>query len=54
MRPPCYDEVNKKDCPNRTADCARDCLKWKKYVEKREETYHARLLETRAYVRKIT
>lgn len=36
---PCYDAVNKIDCPRRAANCSVTCPEWKKYVEERNASY---------------
>lgn len=28
-----------RDCPNRKAECSKDCTKWAKYVESRTDRY---------------
>lgn len=36
---PCYDAINKIDCPRRSANCSVTCPEWKKYIEERNENY---------------
>ena len=40
MKQPC-----KRDCPDRSKDCASDCLKWKVYVAWRNKRYAERQKE---------
>lgn len=42
MRNPCYDPIEKIDCPDRRPGCAANCKRWKQYTEKREEMYRQR------------
>lgn len=42
---PCYDTVNKIDCPNRKVGCAASCARWKEYVVERDKVYKARYNE---------
>lgn len=42
---PCYDKVNKTDCPDRTVGCGISCKRWAEYVEKRDAEYNRRKLE---------
>ena len=55
MDNPCYDKQTKKDCPNRTSDCALTCPKWQNYLELRngkyEEQYKNRHLQSLAYIK---
>lgn len=37
MDNPCYDRLNKKDCPRRKAGCAVGCPDWDEYLKAREE-----------------
>lgn len=45
MENPCYDKVNKVDCPRRHGGCAVDCPEWKKYIEERDKVYMIRKYE---------
>lgn len=40
MKQPC-----KRDCPERSEDCATECIKWKIYVAWRNKKYQKRLEE---------
>lgn len=42
MRPPCFDEQTKTDCPDRKQGCAVNCEKWAKYLEARNAEYAER------------
>ena len=42
MKVPCYDDINRKDCPDRKAGCAVDCYKWAEYVRARDAEYKAK------------
>lgn len=44
MKQPC-----KRDCPDRSKDCAANCLKWKVYVAWRNKQYEARSKELEMY-----
>ena len=39
---PCYDSVNKKDCPHRSTNCRVSCPKWKEYEQQRDAEYERR------------
>ena len=45
MDNPCYDRVNKIDCPRRKGGCSVDCPDWAKYIEEREKMYKERAIE---------
>lgn len=42
--PPCYDSVNKQDCPDRRPGCHSRCKKWGKYQKHRDRDYGDRTL----------
>ena len=42
--PPCYDSVNKQDCPDRRPGCHSRCKKWGKYQKHRDRDYGDRAL----------
>lgn len=42
VHPPCYDRVNKKDCPERCENCHADCPRWAEYVKDRDKEYRRR------------
>lgn len=48
MKPlnPCYDPVNKRDCPHRSVNCRVSCPLWKEYEEKRDAEYERRRADT--------
>ena len=35
-----------KDCPDRTAECKRDCPRWAKYEAAKQEEYKERLIDS--------
>lgn len=39
VQPPCYDRLNKKDCPERCENCHADCERWANYVKERDKEY---------------
>lgn len=45
---PCYNRRTNTDCPDRKAGCSRECEKWQKYVNERNEMYEQRQAENRA------
>ena len=48
IKPPCYNEETKTDCPDRTYGCHERCEKWSKYEKLRNEEYRKRLMESEA------
>lgn len=48
MNSPCYDSINRIDCPDRKAGCAVNCPKWADYVKARDEEYAAKAAERAA------
>ena len=46
MKPPCFNEETRTDCPKRHAGCAVNCPDWAKYVEARDAEYERRKQET--------
>lgn len=40
--PPCYDSVNKQDCPDRRPGCHSKCKKWGMYEKNRNRDYQDR------------
>lgn len=42
MKPPCFDEKTKTDCPRRKPGCGATCEKWQEYMVEREKVYEAR------------
>lgn len=47
--PPCYDSVNKQDCPDRKTGCHSKCKKWQQYERNRNRDYHERLIDVDSY-----
>lgn len=47
--PPCYDSVNKQDCPDRRPGCHSKCKKWRQYERNRDRDYHERLIDVDMY-----
>lgn len=43
--PPCYDAMNKVDCPNRSANCHAACDLWRDYEIERDKAYEKRYIE---------
>lgn len=43
IEPPCYDRVNKIDCPNRAIDCRETCPRWKLYEEAKIIQYELKM-----------
>lgn len=42
MKPPCFDRVNKIDCPDRHGGCAATCPKWAAYERYKKKNYAER------------
>lgn len=49
MPSPCYNPELKEHCPDRSVGCAKTCIKWAKYVEKRNAIYEERKHKSAAY-----
>lgn len=49
FKSPCYDKSTEKDCKDRCCGCACDCIRWKKYIEKRDKVYKERLEIAKIY-----
>lgn len=47
--PPCYDSVNKQDCPDRRVGCHDKCKKWRQYEKNRDRDYRDRYLDVDMY-----
>ena len=43
---PCFDAKTKRDCKDRHAGCSVNCLKWKRYCEKRNTNYEISFYES--------
>lgn len=43
---PCFDELTRTDCPRRACGCQLTCKEWALYLEKRDELYKKREVET--------
>lgn len=48
--PPCYDILNKVDCPNRTQTCHRTCKLWRDYEIDRDKEYDKRNMAKVVYI----
>lgn len=42
IHPPCFDRLNKRDCPERSENCHNDCPRWAEYVKERDKGYQRR------------
>lgn len=49
-QPPCYDVVNKCDCPDRNPTCHSTCSKWADYVRERDADYVKRHAENQVTI----
>lgn len=56
MKPtvPCYDTLNRRDCPNRTVDCRKTCQDWKRYEKARNEDYNLRRIRDNNFTAGLT
>lgn len=39
VQSPCFDRLNKQDCPERSENCRNDCPRWAEYVKERDKEY---------------
>lgn len=42
VQSPCFDRLNKRDCPERGENCHNDCPRWAEYVKERDKEYQRR------------
>lgn len=42
VQSPCFDRLNKRDCPERSENCHNDCPRWAEYVKERDKEYQRR------------
>ena len=42
VQSPCFDRLNKIDCPERSENCHNDCPRWAEYVKDRDKEYQRR------------
>ena len=45
MKPPCFNEETRTDCPKRCAGCAVNCPEWAAYVKERDKEYEHRKVQ---------